>query len=457
MLTRWGSVVLALLLAACAQPSEFVRPALPVPSQWPGVVANTEEVARIHWRQYFVDPRLHALIESALKNNRDLRIAVARVQEAKAQFGIAQADRFPSVNASSSAAFSGLPKELSGSNGATVGERYDLGVSSISYEVDFWGRVAGLTESARNSYLATEEAERAFQVSMVADIATTYFTLLQIDEFSAFAQETLQSREQSLDLVSKARDVGGAYDLEVEQARGAMEQARAAVESLAHQHNITVNRLNYVVGEVVPNLPPPLPLDSQGFGEILIPGLPSDVLLLRPDVVSAEKRLLAAHANIDAARAAFMPKVLLTTSVGLASAGLTSLFSGAAWSFQPLITMPLFDGGRLSAAKDLAEARKVIAVADYEKTIQMAFREVADLLSSRVALAHQMRSAKINEKSQLRLLEIAQARNRIGLTGYGDVLERQRDLVSAQQVTAQLKRSQLETAAQLYKALGGGA
>ncbi|WP_342618991.1 efflux transporter outer membrane subunit [Rhodoferax sp. GW822-FHT02A01] len=454
MLSRWGSLLLVLLLAACAQPSEYVRPELPVPTQWPGVAGDPQEVSRIHWRQYFVDPRLHALIESALKNNRDLRIAVGRVQEAKAQYGIAQADRYPSVNLLSSAAFTGVPESLSST---TTAERYDLGVSSISYEVDFWGRIAGLTESARNSYLATEEAQKAFQVSLIADIATTYFTLLQLDEQIAFATKTLQSRAQSLDLVKKGRDAGGAYDLEVEQAQGLQESARAALDAYGHQRNTTVNRLNYLVGEVVPDLPPPLPFDSQGFGEVIIPGLPSDVLLLRPDVIAAEKRLLAAHANIDAARAAFMPKVLLTTSLGVASAGLSSLFSGAAWTFQPLISAPLFDGGRLTGGKELAEARKVIAVADYEKTIQMAFREVADLLSARGSLARQMRSARINEKSQQRLLDIAQARHNIGLTGYNDVLERQRDLVAAQQITLQLRRSQLETAAQLYKALGGGA
>jgi multidrug efflux system outer membrane protein len=189
----------------------------------------------------------------------------------------------------------------------------------------------------------------------------------------------------------------------------------------------------------------------------LAPGLPSDILLLRPDVMAAEKRLIAAHTNIDAARAAFLPKVLLTASVGMAGQTLVSLFNGAAWSFAPSITLPLFDGGRLDASMDLAKARKVIAIAEYEKTIQMAFREVADLLSARVALARQVRSAQINEAAQKRRLVIVQARHQVGLVNVLEVLDGERNLMSAQQAVVQLRRAQLDSSAQLYKALGGGA
>ena len=449
--------LLMALLSACAQQTEFQRPPPPIAQQWPGMASHPQEAGRLHWRQYFVDPRLHVLIESALKNNRDLRIAVARVQEAKAQFGLAQADRLPSLNVQAGAVFTGVPAGLSGTNQSSASERYDLAASSVSYEVDFWGRVASLSEAARNSYLATEEARRAFEISLIADVATTYFGLLQTDELVAFARDSLQSRSQSLDLVTKGRDVGGTFDQEVEQSQSLQESAKAAIESLEHQRNTIVNRLNYLVGEDVKDLPPGLTLENQGFGEMLLPGIPSEVLLLRPDVIAAEKRLLAAHANIDAARAAFLPRVLLTSSLGLAGQGLAALFSGAAWSFQPLISLPLFDGGRLDAGLDLAQARKVLAVAEYEKTIQAAFREVADLLSARVSLSRQMRSALINEKSQQKLLDIAVARNRIGVSSYLEVLDRQRELVAVQQITVQLKRAQLEAAAQLYKALGGGA
>ena len=220
---------------------------------------------------------------------------------------------------------------------------------------------------------------------------------------------------------------------------------------------MATNKLNYLVGETPSDLPPGLDLAHQGLDASLSPGLPAEVLLLRPDVMAAEQRLIAAHANIDAARAAFLPKVALTASLGLASQGLSSLFNGTAWSFQPIISLPLFDGGKLAAGRDLAEARKVIAVADYEKTIQMAFREVADLLAARASLARQMRSAQINEEAQLRRMDIVLARHKVGLVGVLEVLDGERNLVASQQSALQTRRAQLDVAAQLYKALGGGA
>jgi multidrug efflux system outer membrane protein len=288
-------------------------------------------------------------------------------------------------------------------------------------------------------------------------VANTYFTLLQFDELAQLAGDTLATREVALGVVSKGRDVGGSYDFEVEQASSAAEAARSTLDSLQHQRTIAQNRLNYLVGEVPQSLPQGLALREQGFEAALAPGLPAEVLLQRPDVMAAEQRLRAAHANIDAARAAFLPKIMLTAGVGVASQGLTTLFSGAAWNFAPTLAMPLFDGGKLAASVDLAEVRKVIAVAEYEKTIQLAFREVADLLSARASLSRQMRSAEINEKAQAKRLEIAMARNKVGLTAYLEVLDSQRELVSAQQGATQVRRAQLEASAQLYKALGGGA
>ena len=232
---------------------------------------------------------------------------------------------------------------------------------------------------------------------------------------------------------------------------------RSDLLSVEHQRVLARNRLNYLVGNVPLDLPPGLDLDHQGLSAGIAAGMPGDVLLQRPDVMAAELRLKAAHANIDAARAAFLPKVALTAGLGVASQGLSSLFNGFAWNFQPSIALPLFDDGRLSAGVDVAEARKVIAVADYEKTIQLAFREVADLLSAREALARQVQSAQLNEHAQSRRLEISLARHKAGLINVLEVLDGERNLVSAQQNTVQLRRAQLESAAQLYKALGGGA
>lgn len=456
----------ALLLCACAQTGDFERPPAPVAAQWPNQAAMADaavaagpvaEATQTHWRNYFVDPRLQTLIAAALENNRDLRIAVGRVEEARAQYKIVASDRLPSVTLMGSGSAGLTPADLTGNGTSYNGQRYDLALTTVSYEFDFWGRVAGLTESARNSFLATDEARRAFQLSLVSDVASSYFVLVQLDDMVHLAQQAVGSREMSLTIVNRGRDLGATYDFEVQQAQGALESVRADLASLEQQRAMASNRLNYLVGATLTDLPPGLDLDHQGLAARLAPGLPAEVLLQRPDVMAAEQRLRAAHANIGAARAAFLPRVALTAGLGVASQGLASLFNGMAWNFQPSISLPLFTNGRLDAGVDIAQARKVIAVAEYEKTIQMAFREVADLLSARESLARQLRSAQLNEATQSRRLEIVLARYQAGLTNVLEVLDGERGLVSAQQSTVQLRRAQLDTAAQLYKALGGGA
>lgn len=458
MFRKMWPVAWVVLLCACAQPVDYQRPELPVPAHWAPESNPTgnEEAVKTHWSTYFVDPRLHVLIETALKNNRDLRIATARVAEARAQYGVVGADRFPAINLAGSGSIGSTPADLSGTGTVINGQRYDLALTNVSYEVDFWGRVASLTEAARNSYLASEEARHAFQLSLVSEVATSYFTLLQFQELLDFSSAAVLSRENSLSVVGKGRDAGATYDFEYLQAQSALEGARSEHASLIQQRNTAQNKLNYLVGELPQVLPEGRDLEHQGADAVLMAGLPGEVLLARPDVVAAEQRLRAAHANIEAARAAFFPKVALSASLGVASIGLSSLFNGMAWSFQPSIALPLFDGGRLESGRDLVEARKVVAVAEYEKTIQLAFREVADLLSARSTLAAQMRSAQINAQAQQRRLDMVRARHQVGLISVLDVMDGERSLVSAQQTLVQLRRAQLETAAQLYKALGGG-
>jgi len=363
----------------------------------------------------------------------------------------------PTVNVVGGGTFTGIPSDLVNAGTPASYSRYDLNLASVGYEVDFWGRLSKLSEAAKNSFLSTEEARRSFQISLISEVANTYFSLLQFDEITQLAKETMASRQNALNVILKGRDAGGSYDFEVEQATSSLESARSTVDSLSHQRNITQNRLNYLVGEVPKSLPDGLGLREQGLDAALAPGLPSEILLLRPDVMAAEQRLRAAHANIDAARAAFLPKIMLTAGIGVASQGLSTLFNGAAWNFAPNIAVPIFNGGKLAASVDLAEVRKDIAVAEYEKTIQLAFREVADLLSARSSLSKQMQSAQINERAQMKRLEIAMARNKVGLTGYLDVLDSEREVLSAQLGATQVRRAQLEASAQLYKALGGGA
>ena len=454
-----GVVSLVMLLGACSKAKEFVRPEAPVPTKWPDAVSvvDPKQASKTHWKTYFKDPRLQALIQAALQYNRDMRIAAARVVEARAQYAMTRADQLPTVNLGGSGTFTGIPNDLVNAGTPATYSRYDMNITSVGYEVDFWGRLSKLSEAAKNSYLSTEEARRSFQISLISEVANTYFSLLQFDEITKLGQETMVSRQKALNVILKGRDAGGSYDFEVEQATSSLEAARSTVDSLAHQRTITQNRLNYLVGDIPKSLPDGLSLLEQGLDAALAPGLPSEILLLRPDVMAAEQRLRAAHANIDAARAAFLPKIMLTAGIGVASQGLSTLFNGAAWNFAPSLTLPIFNGGKLAASVDLAEVRKDIAVAEYEKTIQLAFREVADLLSARSSLSKQMQSAQINERAQMKRLEIAMARNKVGLTGYLDVLDSEREVLSAQLGATQVRRAQLEASAQLYKALGGGA
>jgi len=455
----WRAAFAALaLLGGCASSPVYERPALPVANTWPSMPSSSGEMiaSQTHWRVYFEDPRLQALIAAALDNNRDLRIAAGRVQEARAQFGMARAEQLPSVSASASATFNRSLADFSGSGAVENGKRFDISAASVSYEADLWGRLAGLSEAAKSAYLSSESAQRAVQLSLIADVASAYFSLLQIDGLCELLQRNVSLRQEGLAVVQKGGELGGTSDFELQQATAALEVAIGALDSARYQRKIAANRMGFLVGEMPGRLPASKGLEDQGMDRTLVPGLPGEVLLLRPDVMAAEQRLAAAHANIGAARSAFLPKVVLTAGVGLASQGLSALFSGGAWSFQPLISMPLFDGGRLAAGVELAQARKEVAVAEYERTIQSAFREVADLFAAKESGRVQMQVALASQNSYARRFEIAQGRHRIGLTGYLEVLDAQRDLLAAQQVTVQARRFQLDVAAQLYKALGGG-
>jgi multidrug efflux system outer membrane protein len=455
-----GRIVLSCIVffQGCAGTAPYVRPVPPIPQQWPATkqASSAKEASSTHWRSFFVDPRLQALITAGLENNRDLRIAAARVSEARAQYDLAKADRFPMITAMGSGTFTGTTSDITGTGAPLSTSRIDAAISSTTYEVDFWGRLGKLSEAARNSLLATQEAQRAVHITLVSEIARTYFALLQLREVSEFAKNTIQLREQSLAILGKGRDMGASNDFDYQQSVGILESSKATLYAITQQIYATTNQLNFLIGNSSPELPEGKPLSEQGLDQEFLADIPSEVLLNRPDVVAAEQRLLAAHANVDAARSAFLPKIILTASLGVASSGLTSLFTGGAWSFQPLLAMPLFDAGRTAAGVDLASARMVGSVADYEKTIQIAFKEVADQLNIRTTLAHQFRAANAYKEAQERRLQIVQGRYDAGLVSYLDVLEAQRELLTAQQTISQMHRAQLEAAAQLYKTLGGG-
>ncbi len=453
----------ALLLSGCSLAPDFLRPSAPVAAAWnasvPAEAAGKRSIDNTPWQSFFPDARLQALINSALEYNRDLRIAVARVEEARALYGVQRADQLPGLNVTGGRTASRTPAGVSATGNVLRTQRYDAGFGIPSFELDFWGRVANLSAAARASYLATEEAQRTFRLSLIADVANAYFTVLEMEDRAALAQQTVTARSEGRDILAKRREVGIASELDFLQADGALELARADLANLERQRAAAINALVVLVGQpaLAKDLPAGKRLTEQGVVADLDVAVPSEVILKRPDVIAAEQKLIGANANIGAARAAFLPRVQLLGSFGSASRTMSGLFDDGtgAWSFTPTISMPLFDWGRTSNNLDVAEARKVIAVAEYEKTIQQAFREIADLLVARDQLAKQLTALEAAEKAQTERLTLAEARYKGGISNYLEVLDAQREAYSAQQSTIQVRRSLLSTAANLYKALGG--
>ncbi|MBD3813649.1 MAG: efflux transporter outer membrane subunit, partial [Betaproteobacteria bacterium] len=434
------------------------RPAAPVPQQFVADMPTTDAAALPDWQAYFPDPALHTLIEAALANNRDMRIALARVEEARALAGVARADRFPTLEAQANANRTRTPADLSGVGVARTTSRYDVGLGVTAFELDFWGRVAALNEAARAQYLASDEAARSFRVSLIGDVAGTWYQLIELAERTQLAADTLKTREESLALIRKRREAGLATDLDVLAAESLAESVRAQWADLKRQRAQTENALRLLTGMAVP-LPATPGVSSQTVLAGLAPGLPSDVLLRRPDVRAAEQRLIASNANVGVARAAFFPRIALTGNLGTASSALSGLFDAGsqAWLFQPILTLPLFDAGRNRSNLEVAEARKVQAVADYEKTIQQAFREVADALAARTTYAEQLSAQEANLRAINARLERVKAREQAGIANYLEVLDASRDAFSTEQALVTSRLQLLSAQVTLYKALGGGA
>ena len=455
---RFLPLAVALAAAGCSFTPEYQRPEAPVAAAWPteatGAARSTAIVT--DWRAFFPDPRLQGLIAAALEHNRDLRIAVARVEEARALAGIAGADRFPTLGLAAQRAAALTPADLSPTGRQLNSQRYDVNLAVASFELDFWGRVKSLDDAGRANFLASDYARQAFRLSLIADVANAYLSLLELGERLELARATTTSREETRALTVRRRDVGLAGDLDYLQADGAFQSARAETASLARSHAAAENALRLLVG-AAPTGVDGVKLAQQGLIADLAVGLPAEVLLARPDVLAAEQKLIAANANIGAARAAFLPKVVLTAAAGTASAGLSGLFNAGsgAWSFLPALSLPLFDAGRSSDNVDLAKARKNVAVAEYEKAIQQAFREIADLLAARSQLAEQLEAQEANATAQSQRLVIVEARYKAGVSSHLELLDAQREDFAARQSALAVRRQLLSIAAGFYKALGG--
>ena len=457
MLDRAVPLALAMLLSGCAYMApSYERPAATVPKDWPIKIETSAQSASRDWRDLFPDPRLQAMIATALEHNRDMRIAVARVEEARSLYGVQRADQLPNLNLNASQTALSLPSNVT-LRPQAVTRRFDVNMGLLAFELDFWGRVASLSAAAKASYLASEGAQRAFQLSLIADVADAYLALKEAEERTGLARATLEGRQETSRLLNKRREVGLSSDLDVLAAEGLRESARAELASLERQRGQAENFLRVLIGAERQDWPQGRSLADQEFAPVIVAGVPAEVLTRRPDIIAAEQRLMAANANIGAARAAFFPRISLTATGGTASPELSGLFdSGSgAWSFTPSISLPIFSGGRNVANLDLAQARKNIAVAEYEKAVQQAFREVADALIARTQIAEQLDALLALEKTQQQRRVLAEARYTAGISSFLEVLDAQRDEFNAQQSVIVARRTLLSTAARLYKALGG--
>ena len=439
------------------------QPALPTAPEYPAGFANDvvpgKRATEIAWRDFLADQRLERLIAQALERNRDLVISVARIEEARGLYRIQDADRMPTIGASGAVTNSRAFSPLSSPPGPDVSTSYSIGVGITSFELDFWGRVKNMSEAARRQYLSTVQAERAFRLTLIRDVSGAYLSSREAEERIALAAATVKSREDGLRIAKRRLDAGVTSALDYKQSETLLTQAQAELAGLRLAQAQYDNYLALLVGgPVAEPLPAPLPLAAQTQSPALTAGLPSDLLVARPDILGAEEQLRAARANIGAARAAFFPSISLTGNAVFGSTSLGGLFSGDAlgWSFGPQISLPIFDMGRRKANLTVAEARENIAVATYEKTVQNAFREVSDALAARRYLAEQVAVQERGTAATRRIADLARKRYREGVSNYLEVLDAERNLFASEQALIQLRRAQADNLVTLYVALGGG-
>lgn len=451
-------MALALSLSACLSLApQYERPALPVAPSWPTDApdAGQTSAADVAWRDYFPDPQLQVLIARALEHNRDLRIAVQRVEEARAAYGVRHADQFPTVDAGGSYIRFRTPGGILGSQ-PIDGADYSVSLTESNWELDFWGRVRNLKDAALENYLASDASRRAATLTLITQVADSYLLLREFDERIAIARQTIATRTESLRIFRRRYEVGATSRLDLTQSQILLEQARTLAAQLQQQRATDAHALDVLVGSAAA-LSPPAQLDDNSIRADLGAGLPSQLLENRPDIVAAEHQLRAADANIGAARAAFFPRITLTGALGSSSTALQDLFSSStgAWIFLPSVSLPIFDAGRNRSNLHLEEARQKEAVAQYEKSIQSAFRDVADALSAREWLAEQVQSARATLDAQTERARLARLRYDSGATPFLEVLDAQRDLLDAQQALVQTRRALLSNRVALYAALGG--
>jgi outer membrane protein, multidrug efflux system len=457
--------LIGLAVAGCTMAPNYHQPTPPVAQTWPEPTGQnnssqpTNAVADIGWRDFFQDAHLQQLIGLALTNNRDLRVAVLNVEVSQAQYRIQRANLFPQINANGSFTrqktpgfelFPGIP---------SVNDQFTVGIGTTSYELDLFGRIRSLKKQALENYFATGEARRNAQILLVSEVAAQYLTELEFDQQLAVARQTLDSVQSAYDLNKQSYEAGNISELDLRTAEAQVETATVSIANFQQLRYQAEDALVLLIGGPMPtNLPPTQPLNDQKLLTDLPPGLPSDLLQRRPDVLEAEHQLKAANANIGAARAAFFPRITITANAGYSSLQLSQLFTSGSdtWLFNPQITLPIFEGGLNKANLDVATLNKKIEIATYEKAIQTAFREVSDALIARKYLDEQLAGQQLLVEAEQSRYDLSTARYRNGADSYLTVLVAQQDLYTAQQNLVILQFSRLSNLVSLYQALGGG-
>jgi outer membrane protein, multidrug efflux system len=466
MRVRYANVVvgalIATVLAGCSLEPTYHAPALPVANQWPipAQGGNAGTAARdVGWHDFFTDANLQTLIGQALANNRDLRVTILNVESARAQYRIQRADRLPTIGATGSFTHQKLPPALSFGESDSVSEYYQAGLGITAFEIDLFGRVRSLSHAALEQYFSQEESRRNAQLVLIAEVANAYLTLAADRQSLQVAQQTFKSQDDSYALTQKRYETGAISGLDLAQALTTVEAARGDVARYDGNVAQDINALTLLVGSNIDLNLLPQSLDATVIGQAPLPAdLPSSVLLRRPDVMAAEHTLRGSNANIGAARAAFFPTISLTANEGYASEQLSGLFkAGAAtWTFLPQVTLPIFDAGALRGNLQAAHVNHDIAVAQYEKTIQTAFREVADALALSGTLSREQTAARALVDASTQAFELSQRRFKAGRDSYLIVLDSQRSNYAAQQSLIAIRLAEQSNRVNLYKALGGG-
>ncbi len=459
----WIPIAGALLFAGCTMIPDYEAPAPPVPETFPGATAEAAAelpaAATLDWRDFLVDGKLRAVVEQALAGNRDLRLASLNVERVAALYRIQRAELSPGFGLQASGTRARIPEQMTDSGEAEIAEQYAVDVGFLAWEIDLFGRLRSLSASAFEQYLATAEGERAARSALIAATASSYLRLAADAESLRLAEATIEAQRGTLDIVRASRDAGIGSDLEVRQAESQLEAARVSRAFAAGTLAVDRHALEVLLGgALAPDLEP------SGFEELaatagIAAGLPSEVLLGRPDILAAEHRLRASNANIGAARAAFFPRISLTAALGTLSPQLSSLFESGtkSWTFAPLVQMPLYAGGGPRAQLKATRIEREMAVAAYEKAIQTGFAEVADALALAGTLAEQREAQDALVAALEETLRLSDLRFRSGLDGYLGVLVAQQALFRSQQASVELRLAERANRIQLYKALGGGA